>query len=122
MTTFMRPKTPFQIRSPITALSAACTQTRTSLYRSYATKSSNDPEQTTTTTQQPNSSNRPIPSNKAKPTINEGEQSPLVDREGNPKKDIPEDVKKHNREMEERYDKPYNYTGDDGAVKPSFKS
>ncbi|KAJ5978907.1 hypothetical protein N7501_002249 [Penicillium viridicatum] len=122
MTTFMRLKVPFQARSPITALCAARTQTpRTSLYRGYATKSSNDPEQVTTTTNKPDSSNRPIPSNKAKPTINEGEQSPLKDPEGKPKKDIPEDVKKHNQEMEERYDKPYNTAGD-GTVKPAFKS
>lgn len=119
----MRLKIPFQARSPITALSAARIQTpRTSLYRGYATKSSNDPEQATTTTHQPDSPNRPIPSNKAKPTLNEGEQSPLTDQEGNPKKDIPEDVKKHNQEMEERYDKPYNSTSDDGTVKPAFKS
>ncbi|CAG7982013.1 unnamed protein product [Penicillium nalgiovense] len=123
MTTFMRLKTPFQARSPITALSAARPPTsRTSLYRSYATKSSNDPEQATTTTRQPDSPNRPIPSNEAKPTLNEGEQSPLVDGEGNPKEDLPQDVKKHNRDMEERYDKPYNSTGDDGTVKPAFKS
>ncbi|KAJ5487214.1 hypothetical protein N7530_001514 [Penicillium desertorum] len=122
MTTFIRLKTPFQARSPITALSAARPQApRTSLHRSYATKSSNDPEQATTTTQ-PDSPNRPIPSNKAKPTLNEGEQSPLVDREGNPKEDLPQDVKKHNRDMEERYDKPYNSTGDNGTVKPAFKS
>ncbi|CAP94377.1 hypothetical protein E8E15_003006 [Penicillium rubens] len=123
MTTFMRLKTPFQARSPITALSAARTQTpRISLYRSYATKSSNDPEQATTTTRKPNPPSRPIPSNKAKPTLIEGEQSHLVDREGNPRKDLPQDVKKHNRDMEERYDKPYNSTDDDGTVKPAFKS
>ncbi|KGO71969.1 hypothetical protein PITC_028500 [Penicillium italicum] len=123
MTTFMRVKIPFQARSPITALSASRTQApRTSLYRGYASKSSNDPEQATTTTSQPDSPNRPIPSNKARPALSMGEQSPLSDREGNPKKDIPEDVKKHNREMEERYDKPYNSTGDDGKVKPGFKS
>ncbi|KAJ6138369.1 hypothetical protein N7471_004855 [Penicillium samsonianum] len=127
MTTFMRLKIPFQARSPITALSAARTQTpRNSLYRGYATKSSNDPEQATTTTHQDSTHQdspiRPIPSNKAKPTLNEGEQSPLTDREGNPKKDLPEDVKKHNQEMEERYDKPYNSTGDDGTIKPGFKN
>ncbi|KAJ5384601.1 hypothetical protein N7517_002512 [Penicillium concentricum] len=121
MTTFMRLKTSFQARSPMTALSAARTQTpRTSLYRSYATKSSNDPEQPTTN--QTDSPNRPIPSNKAKPTLHEGERSPVIDKEGNPKKDLPEDVKKHNREMEERYDKPYNYANDEGAVKPAFKT
>ncbi|KAJ5944180.1 hypothetical protein N7516_004348 [Penicillium verrucosum] len=123
MTTFMRLKIPFHLRSPITALSTARSQPpRTVLYRGYATKSSNDPEQATTTTQPPNSPNRPIPSNKAKPTINEGEHSPLVDREGNPKEDIPDDVKKHNQEMEERYAKPYNSTDNHGTVKPAFKS
>ncbi|KOS48904.1 hypothetical protein ACN38_g53 [Penicillium nordicum] len=120
MTTFMRLKIPFHLPSPITALSTARSQPV--LYRGYATKSSNDPEQATTTTQPPNSPNRPIPSNKAKPTINEGEHSPLVDREGNPKKDIPDDVKKHNQEMEERYAKPYNSTDNHGTVKPGFKS
>ncbi|KAJ5795488.1 uncharacterized protein N7518_004028 [Penicillium psychrosexuale] len=119
MTTSMRLKTAFQARSPVTALSIAYTQTpRASICRGYATKSSNDPEQATTDAGSPN---RPIPSNKAKPTLNEGEQSPLVDREGNPKKDIPEDVKKHNQDMEQRYDKPYSGTADDGTVKPTFK-
>ncbi|KAJ5834947.1 hypothetical protein N7447_000973 [Penicillium robsamsonii] len=118
MTTFMRLKTPFQARSPITAFSAARTQTPR--YRSYATKSSNDPEQATT--KQTDSPNRPIPSNKAKPTLHEGEQSPVIDKAGNPKKDLPEDVKKHNREMEDRYDKPYNYANDEGTVEPSFKN
>ncbi|KAJ5163519.1 uncharacterized protein N7500_005349 [Penicillium coprophilum] len=120
MTTFLRLKTPFQARSPITALSGARSQApRTSLYRSYATKSSNDPEQATTN--QPDSANRPIPSNKAKPTLHEGERSPVIDKEGNPKKDLPEDVKKHNREMEERYDKPFNHAKDDGTVEAAFK-
>ncbi|CAI7597799.1 unnamed protein product [Penicillium glandicola] len=115
-------RTPFQSRSAITALSARTQIPRTSLYQGYATKSSNDPEQATTTTREKDTSNRPIPSNKAHPTLNEGEQSPLLDKEGKPKKDISEDVNKHNREMEERYDKPYNSTGDDGKVKPAFKS
>ncbi|KGO44230.1 hypothetical protein PEX2_035630 [Penicillium expansum] len=124
MTTFTRMKIPFQTRSSIAALSSSRTQTlrTSSLYRSYATKSSNDPEQATTTTHQPDSPNRLIPSNKAKPTLSTEEQSPLSDQEGNPKKDFPEDVKKHNREMEQRYDKPYNSTADDGTVKPAFKS
>ncbi|CAG8888130.1 unnamed protein product [Penicillium egyptiacum] len=122
MTTFMRPKTPFQARSPITAFSAARTQTpRTSLYQGYATKPSSNPEQATTTTRQTGSPTCPIPSNKAKPTLSEGEQSPLVDREGK-KKDVPQDVKKHNKDIGERYPKPYNYTGDDGTVKPAFKT
>ncbi|EKV07319.1 putative serine-rich protein [Penicillium digitatum] len=122
MTKLMRQRITFQTRFSIRALSTSRTQTpRTSLYRGYATKSSNDPEQATTT-HQPDLPNRPIPSNKAKPTLSKGEQSPLTDREGNPKKDLPEDVKKHNQEMEERYDKPYNSTGDDGTVKPAFKS
>ncbi|KAJ5960335.1 uncharacterized protein N7479_007485 [Penicillium vulpinum] len=125
MTTFMRLKTPFQARSPITALSTARIQKpHISFYRGYASKSSNDPEQatTSTTTRQENSPNRPIPSNKARPTLHEGEKSPLIDKEGNLKKDLPEDVKKHNREMEERYDKPYNYANDEGTVEPAFKN
>ncbi|GAB1203323.1 hypothetical protein APSETT445_001958 [Aspergillus pseudonomiae] len=51
------------------------------------------------------SEGRPIrmsPSNNAKPTITDGRHSPNVDSEGNVKSDVPNDVKKHNEEMEHR--------------------
>ncbi|KAJ5773919.1 hypothetical protein N7457_008815 [Penicillium paradoxum] len=123
MTTFMRLKTPFQARSPITALSAARTQTPLlSQRRSYANKTANDPEQTDTTTHPQDLPNAPIPSNKARPTLRAGTQSPLADNEGHLREDLPEDVKKHNKEMEERYDRPYNRTSDEGKVEPAFQN
>jgi hypothetical protein len=51
-----------------------------------------------------------IPSNKAHPTLNDGRQTPNVDESGEPlpDADVPEDVKRHNREMDQRYDRAYN--------------
>lgn len=92
---------------------------RTPLLRTYATKNDGNDSQTT---HQQDSPNHPIPSNKAKPTLRDGNQSPLADQDGNLRDDLPKDVKKHNQEMEERYDKPYNHTGDQGQTEPSFKS
>lgn len=125
MTTFMRLKTPIQARSSITALSATRSQSSIlSQRRAYANKTSNDPEQTKTSTitHPQDASNAPIPSNKAKPTLQAGTQSPLADNEGRLKKDVPQDVKNHNKEMEERYDRPYNRTSDEGKVEPAFKN
>ncbi|KAJ5748426.1 uncharacterized protein N7511_010122 [Penicillium nucicola] len=68
------------------------------------------------------SPNHPIPSNNAKPTLRDGNQSPIADDEGNLKDDLPEDVKKHNEEMEDRYDKPYNHMGDKGSPESNFES
>lgn len=121
----MRLKAPLQARSSITSLSAVRTQAPfLSQSRTYANKTSNDPEQaeTSTTTHRQDSPNAPIPSNKAKPTLSSGTKSPLADAKGNLKEDLPEDVKKHNREMEERYDRPYNRTSDEGKVEPAFKN
>ncbi|KAL4896956.1 hypothetical protein BDV59DRAFT_169429 [Aspergillus ambiguus] len=59
-------------------------------------------------------------SNKAHPTITDGRQSPNVDDEGNTREDVPQDVKQHNQEMEERYDRPYNQIADEGKVHKGF--
>jgi hypothetical protein len=68
------------------------------------------------------SPNHPIPSNKAQPTLRDGNQSPIADDEGNLKDDLPEDVKRHNEEMEDRYDKPYNHMGDKGSPESNFEN
>ncbi|RHZ67502.1 uncharacterized protein CDV56_106892 [Aspergillus thermomutatus] len=62
------------------------------------------------------------PSNNARPTLNDG-RSPNVDEEGNPRPDVPEDVKRHNAEIENRHDRAYNKMEDDGKVqKVSWKN
>ncbi|KAL3469835.1 hypothetical protein BJX99DRAFT_240605 [Aspergillus californicus] len=58
-------------------------------------------------TQQSSGENK-VPSNKAKPTITDGHQSANMDPDGKIKPDVPEDVKRHNAEVGDRYDKPYN--------------
>lgn len=60
------------------------------------------------------------PSNKARPTLSSGRESPNVDEQGNVRDDVPEDVKRHNREMEQRHDKAYNQIGDEGKVNKGF--
>ncbi|KAL4810448.1 hypothetical protein BDV18DRAFT_131025 [Aspergillus unguis] len=60
------------------------------------------------------------PSNKAKPTITDGRQSTNVDKDGNTKPDVPEDVKQHNSDVEQRFDKPYNRIKDEGKVGKGF--
>lgn len=65
--------------------------------------------------------NHPIPSNKAQPTLRDGNQSPMADEDGNLRDDLPHDVKQHNEEMEERYDRPYNHISDEGEVAPAWK-
>lgn len=94
--------------------------------RYYAEKSSqkdgdsnatqHDQKDTTQTTP-----NHPIPSNKAQPTLRDGNQSPIADHEGHLRDDLPEDVKKHNEEVEQRYDRPYNHIADEGDVETSWK-
>ncbi|KAE8328740.1 hypothetical protein BDV39DRAFT_173196 [Aspergillus sergii] len=42
------------------------------------------------------------------------------DSEGNVKSDVPDDVKKHNEEMEHRYDRPYNQLGNEGKSPKGF--
>ncbi|ODM19188.1 hypothetical protein SI65_05805 [Aspergillus cristatus] len=61
-----------------------------------------------------------VPSNKAHPTITTGKQSPNVDEEGHRRKDIPEEVKEHNRGVEQRHDRSYNQITDEGKVKKGF--
>ena len=56
------------------------------------------------------------PSNNAKPTITDGHQSANVDEEGNMKPNVPEDVKRHNEDIDKRFDKPYNRINQDGKV------
>ncbi|GFF46032.1 hypothetical protein IFM58399_07698 [Aspergillus lentulus] len=68
----------------------------------------------------PHATNRP--SNNARPTISNG-QSPNVDEEGNPRPDVPEDVRRHNDEIENRHDRAYNKLEDNGKVeKVSWKT
>lgn len=65
--------------------------------------------------------NHPIPSNKAHPTLRDGRQSNLADMEGKKHEDLPEDVRKHNEEMKNRYDRPYNHIADEGPVEKGFQ-
>ncbi|PLB52980.1 hypothetical protein P170DRAFT_423767 [Aspergillus steynii IBT 23096] len=60
------------------------------------------------------------PSNKANPTIIDARQSPNIDSEGNPREDVPPDVKRHNEEVENRHDRPYNHIGDEGKYQKGF--
>lgn len=97
--------------------------------RAYAQKSSDSEDAETTknnpsTTQQDSdvaSPNNPIPSNKAHPTLRDGRQSPIADKAGNLRDDLPEDVKQHNEEVENRYDRPYNHTADEGNYEPAWE-
>ncbi|KAH8422460.1 uncharacterized protein LDX57_000215 [Aspergillus melleus] len=68
-----------------------------------------------------NTPNHPIPSNKAHPTLRDGRQSNLADMEGKRHEDLPEDVRKHNEEMEHRYDRAYNHIADEGKVEKAFE-
>lgn len=68
-----------------------------------------------------NTPNHPIPSNNAHPTLRDGRQSNLADMEGVKHEDLPEDVRKHNEDMENRYDRPYNHIGDEGKIEKAFK-
>lgn len=64
--------------------------------------------------------NYPIPSNKAHPTVRAGKQSPIADMEGRVREDLPEDVKRHNAELAQRYDRPYNHIADEGSVQKAW--
>lgn len=88
--------------------------------RAYASGKSKT-QQNTTQSKHDVSTNYPIPSNNAKPTLRDGRQSPIADHEGHLRDDLPEDVKKHNKEMDERYDKPYNHISDAGNVEKGWK-
>ncbi|KAJ5648230.1 hypothetical protein N7490_004602 [Penicillium lividum] len=69
-----------------------------------------------------NTPNHPIPSNGAHPTLRDGRQSNLSDMEGKKHEELPEDVRKHNEEMENRYDRPYNHISDEGPIEEAFKT
>lgn len=43
-----------------------------------------------------------------------------MDDEGHRRKDIPEDVKEHNRGVEQRHDRSYNQITDEGKVQKGF--
>lgn len=60
------------------------------------------------------------PSNKAHPTVSTGQQSPNVDAEGRVSEDVPDDVKQHNAEIENRHDRSFNQLTDEGKVQKGF--
>lgn len=60
------------------------------------------------------------PTNKAHPTITSGQESPNVDSDGNPRRSVPEDVRRHNAELGARYDRSYNQIGDEGTIRKGF--
>lgn len=60
------------------------------------------------------------PSNKAHPTVSSGKQSPNVDDKGRQREDVPEDVKQHNEDIENRQDRSFNQLTDDGKVQKGF--
>ena len=66
-------------------------------------------------------SNHPIPSNKAHPTLRDGRQSNLANMEGKKHEELPEDVRKHNEDMQNRYDRPYNHIADEGKIEHAFE-
>ncbi|KAI9044417.1 uncharacterized protein KD926_001018 [Aspergillus affinis] len=61
-----------------------------------------------------------MPSNKAHPTITDGQQSPNIDSKGNLRDDVPQDVKQHNKEMSQRHDRAYNQIADEGEYRKGF--
>ncbi|KAJ6166639.1 hypothetical protein N7470_002086 [Penicillium chermesinum] len=86
-------------------------------HRSFAqsaSKSSNEDKSSQKPAKDDKSPNHPIPSNKAHPTLNDGRVSPMADMDGKLKEDLPHDVKRHNADMENRYDRPYNHISDEG--------
>lgn len=87
-------------------------------YAQYSTKSSGGKDDATRDAETPENRlpNHPIPSNNAKPTLRDGRSSPIADFEGNLKDDVPEDVKKHNEDMDNRHDRSYNHISDAGKV------
>jgi hypothetical protein len=68
-----------------------------------------------------NTPNHPIPSNNAHPTLRDGRQSNLADISGVKHEDLPEDVRKHNEDIEHRYDRCYNHIGDEGNIEKAFE-
>ncbi|KAJ5090274.1 hypothetical protein N7532_008958 [Penicillium argentinense] len=68
-----------------------------------------------------NTPNHPIPSNDSQPTLRDGRQSNLSDMEGVRHDNLPEDVRKHNEDMEHRYDRPYNHIAGEGKAENAFE-
>lgn len=83
----------------------------------YAQADAHDPQEKCDRDDTPN---HPIPSTKAHPTLRDGRQSNLSDMAGRKHEDLPEDVQKHNEEMEHRYDRPYNHIADEGKIENAF--
>ncbi|KAJ5183946.1 hypothetical protein N7492_001562 [Penicillium capsulatum] len=112
--------------TPVSSLSTRRSVTNTHRPRTYvhdtfqnfAQANEHDPQQECDLDNTPN---HPIPSNKAHPTLRDGRQSNLSDIEGQRHEGLPEDVKKHNEEMEHRYDRPYNHIADEGKIEKVFK-
>jgi hypothetical protein len=129
MATFMRlrgnlqPGTSLRLNQIISSsVARPTTQIQTQIQnRTYAQKQDKTPPPSSHDQAKP-SPNHPIPSNKAHPTLRDGNQSPIADDEGHLKDDLPEDVKRHNEDMENRYDKPYNHMGDKGSPESNFEN
>jgi hypothetical protein len=130
MATFMRLRGNLQPRTSLlrlnqiisSSVARPTTQIQTQIQnRSYAQKQDKAPPPSSQDQAKP-SPNHPIPSNKAQPTLHDGNQSPIADDEGNLKDNLPEDVKRHNEEVEDRYDRPYNHMGDKGSPENNFEN
>lgn len=52
--------------------------------------------------------------------MSDGQQSPNVDAEGRVSEDVPDDVKQHNAEIENRHDRSFNQLTDEGKVQKGF--
>lgn len=102
-------------RKPINALNQRCYVHDTTQKYSQANEHDSQEE-----CDLKNTPNHPIPSNKAHPTLRDGRQSNLADMEGKKHEDLPEDVRKHNEDMENRYDRPYNHIADEGKIEHAF--
>ncbi|KAJ5924764.1 hypothetical protein N7466_008951 [Penicillium verhagenii] len=111
---------PSRIRAPISSTSLGRTLTNIPAQQCYihGTPSNHGPEKDRN---HDNAPNHPIPSNNAHPTLRDGRQSSLSDMDGHKNEDLPEDVKKHNEEMAQRYDKPLNHISDEGTVEKTFE-
>lgn len=113
--------TRLQVRLPASAYLTSFGHPALNSYGRRAYARDNSKPQKTTQSQADSSTNYPVPSNNAEPTLRDGRQSPIADHEGNLREDLPKDVKKHNEEMDHRYDKPYNHIADGGNVEKGWK-
>ena len=69
------------------------------------------------TTEECQSDDYPIPSNKARPALRRDKQAHVTGLEGK----VEEEVKQHNMEVKQRHDRPYNRIGEDGNVEASWE-